>query len=400
MSAISTSSGEGSMRSSRRPDSIRCQARRGARSLMAKLARQRAAGLVTAAIDEMIVDHAGRLHEGVDDGRPDEIAAHARASPWRWRARRRSRRHVLQAHPRVVDRASVDEAPQMTGEAALVREVENDAGQRHRRLDLGPVADDAGVLHQRVLFLVAPAHDLLGVEAVERLAEGRALAQDGDPGESGLEAVEHELLEHRPIVVFGHAPFLVMIGDIERIDARPGAARQSVRVLDRRHDARRLLFIGHERFSFCLGFGLVFPRARGVQASAPRPFDRPGNLAHRLPPLHSPTQGHEAHDVSRHSSRQDRRRAGRQARRDGRVRADGGRRDHSRHPFDRQLQGRAGAQRQVAGHPPLSDGARRRSRRNRRELEPVGLCSRRPGHPDRDMASARPITAATPNARG
>ena len=149
-------------------------------------------------------------------------------------------RHVLEAAPRVVDRTSVDEAPQMTREAAFIREVEHDAGQRHRRLDLGPVADDAGVLHQRVLLLVAPAHDLLRVEAVERLAEGRALAQDGDPGEPGLEAVEHQLLEHRPVVVFGHAPFLVVIGDVERIDARPRTARQSVGALDRRHDARRL----------------------------------------------------------------------------------------------------------------------------------------------------------------
>jgi hypothetical protein len=143
----------------------------------------------------------------------------------------------------------------MARKAALIRKVEHDPGQRHRRLDLGPVADDAGILHQRVLFLVAPAHDFVRIEAVERFAEGRALAQDGDPREAGLEAVQHEFLEHRPVVVFGNAPFLVVIGDVEWIDAWPRTARQSVGALDRRQDARRfflfeqqrLFFFGHER---------------------------------------------------------------------------------------------------------------------------------------------------------
>src|ERR1700733_4571776 len=72
MSAISISSGEGSIRSSRRPDSMRCHARA---ALDMRLAAERRAFGMAVAIDEMIVDHAGRLHEGVDDGRPDEIAA-------------------------------------------------------------------------------------------------------------------------------------------------------------------------------------------------------------------------------------------------------------------------------------------------------------------------------------
>ena len=116
----------------------------------------------------------------------------------------------------------------MAGEAAFLHEVEIDARQRHGRLDLGAVADDAGVLHQRVLLRFLPARDLFWIEAVERDAEGRALAQDRDPGESGLEAVEHELLEHRLVVIFGHAPFLVVIGQVKRIDARPRTAHEAV----------------------------------------------------------------------------------------------------------------------------------------------------------------------------
>ena len=75
------------------------------------------------------------------------------------------------------------------------------------------------------------ARDLLRLEAVEGAAEILALAQDRDPRQPGLEAVEHQLLVERAVVVFRHAPFVVVIGDVERVVlARPGAAVQAVGV--------------------------------------------------------------------------------------------------------------------------------------------------------------------------
>ena len=111
-----------------------------------------------------------------------------------------------------------------------------DARQRDRRHDFGAVAHDAGVLHQRLDLRLVVAHDLFRIEAVEGGAEGVALAQDGDPGQAGLEAVEDQLFEQRAVVPFGHAPFLVVIGDIERILARPGAAAAPVGVQDGRRE--------------------------------------------------------------------------------------------------------------------------------------------------------------------
>ena len=73
----------------------------------------------------------------------------------------------------------------------------------------------------------------------------RALAQDGDPRQARLKAVEHQLLEQRAVVLFGHAPFLVVIGDIERVHARPGAAAEPVGVDERPRRARRLFSLGH-----------------------------------------------------------------------------------------------------------------------------------------------------------
>src|SRR5580704_792265 len=73
MSSISISSGEGSSRSSRRPDSIRCQARglAAAPFLLGDFLN----GFMAVAGHEMIVDHADRLHEGIDDGRAAKFEA-------------------------------------------------------------------------------------------------------------------------------------------------------------------------------------------------------------------------------------------------------------------------------------------------------------------------------------
>src|SRR5579864_8820193 len=57
-----------------------------------------------------------------------------------------------------------------------------------------------------------------------------SLAQDRDPRQAGLEAVEDQLFEQCAVVIFRYAPFIVVIGDIERIVARPGTAHQTVRV--------------------------------------------------------------------------------------------------------------------------------------------------------------------------
>src|SRR5262249_36076295 len=97
-----------------------------------------------------------------------------------------------------------------------------------RALDLGAVAHDAFVAHQRLDLALAVAGDRGRLEAVEGAAEIVALAQDGDPRQPGLEAVEHELFVQRAVIVLGHAPLGVVIGDVERVLPRPGAAVETV----------------------------------------------------------------------------------------------------------------------------------------------------------------------------
>src|SRR5262249_42899680 len=97
-----------------------------------------------------------------------------------------------------------------------------------RTLDLGAVADDADIVHQRKDLLGVVARDLRRFEIVEGAAEVVALAQDGDPGQPGLEPVEDQLFVERAVVIFGYTPFAVVIGDVKGILARPGAAHLAV----------------------------------------------------------------------------------------------------------------------------------------------------------------------------
>ena len=84
-----------------------------------------------------------------------------------------------------------------------------------------------GFFIARSMRFCVPARDLLGLEAVELLAHGLALAQDGDPRQAGLVAVELELLPQRAAVALGHAPFGVVIAAIEFV-GRGGPAAGDV----------------------------------------------------------------------------------------------------------------------------------------------------------------------------
>src|ERR1700733_6467052 len=115
MSPISMSSGEGSSKSSRRPDSIRCHARGpcGAVFLFGGFLD----GRMAVAGDEMVVDHADGLHEGIDDGRAAELEAALRQFLGHGARHRRLCRNLSHSAIAVDLRLAVDEAPQQLGKA-------------------------------------------------------------------------------------------------------------------------------------------------------------------------------------------------------------------------------------------------------------------------------------------
>ena len=92
-----------------------------------------------------------------------------------------------------------------------------------RGLDLGARADDAGIGHQALDLRRAEARDRVRIKAGKGGAERLPLPEDRDPGEPGLEALQHQRLPEHPGIAHGHAPFRVVIGPVERIGADPGA---------------------------------------------------------------------------------------------------------------------------------------------------------------------------------
>ena len=95
------------------------------------------------------------------------------------------------------------------------------------RIDLEPVADDAGRCQQLLQRGVPHGRDTGDVEAMVGLAIRLAPRQNGAPGQSGLGTLQCQQLEQCTIVVMRHAPLVVVVGLHCRIAAfRPGTADQ------------------------------------------------------------------------------------------------------------------------------------------------------------------------------
>src|SRR5262249_49483220 len=94
-------------------------------------------------------------------------------------------------------------------------------------VDLRAIPHDAGVGHEPRPVARPEPRELVGVEARKRSAEIRALAEDRDPRQTGLKSVEEELLEERAVDALRDAPFVVVIREVERVRAGPGAWLQA-----------------------------------------------------------------------------------------------------------------------------------------------------------------------------
>src|SRR6185503_6727995 len=156
------------------------------------------------AVGRVIVDHAGSLHERVADRGPDELEP-----------------ALLQV---AAHRLVVGKLPDVAIEGAefLLHRQER-SRVRDRRVDFQAVAHDAGVGEQRAFLRGAVLRDLPRVETIERLPVRGPLPEDRDPTQARLRALEDEHLEEPPVVVQRHAPFLIVVTDVERIVAAPAA---------------------------------------------------------------------------------------------------------------------------------------------------------------------------------
>ena len=167
------------------------QAKRAAASQLLGLDRA-----VHAAACGVVVDDAGRLHERVGGRRPDEAEA-ALLELLGQRGRLGARGDVVGPRARRLVRLRAEAPEERRQGAVLFDHGQGGAGVRDRRLDLEPVAHDAGVGEQALAVVVAERGDGGDVEAGERRPERRPLAQDRQPRQAGLERLEGEALEQR-----------------------------------------------------------------------------------------------------------------------------------------------------------------------------------------------------------
>ena len=106
----------------------------------------------------------------------------------------------------------------------LLLDCEEGARVQRNGFEFASVAHQAGIPHEGVDFLGVEAGEFTDVKASERLPVVVTFLQHGDPGEPSLGAFEDELFEEPAIVTHGHAPFFVVIRDVERVISAPEAA--------------------------------------------------------------------------------------------------------------------------------------------------------------------------------
>ena len=119
----------------------------------------------------------------------------------------------------------------------LAHQLLRDARVGDRRVDLRRLRMMPGIGHQPLDVALVERGDRVDVEVAEGRAEGRSPAQDRDPRQPGLEALEAELLEQRPVAVQRRAPLLVVVPLVLGVVPGPRAARAAVVADDDRLDA-------------------------------------------------------------------------------------------------------------------------------------------------------------------
>src|ERR1700694_4274622 len=124
----------------------------------------------------MVIHQSGGLHEGVADGRADEVEA-ALFQILAHRVRFRSaRRNSLPQPPRVHSRFAPDKLPDVAVERAeLLLDLEKCLGVLYRRSHLQPVTDDPLIAQQSLRLPPIVARNYLRIEPVKGRSIGFAL---------------------------------------------------------------------------------------------------------------------------------------------------------------------------------------------------------------------------------
>ncbi len=181
---------------------------------------------------DVVVHQAHRLHERVDRRGSDEGPA-ALLQVLRQRRRLGRRRHGgqdLARDPARTRRPCGLPAPEVGRQRPeFGRQLLRALRVVDRRFDLAAMADDARVAEQPLDVARLEPRDALELEIGEAFAKSLALAQDREPAQARLEALEADLLEQAAVVGDRESPLAVVVGDVELVIAAPPAAARRLR---------------------------------------------------------------------------------------------------------------------------------------------------------------------------
>ncbi len=108
-----------------------------------------------------------------------------------------------------------------------------------RRFDLASVSHDASICEEAVDIRVVVGSHNVEVESIERRPEVLPLAKDGQPAQTGLEALQTDLLEEPLVIELGEPPLGVVIDLVVGIPNTPPAAPSSVAPIGDLHQVPR-----------------------------------------------------------------------------------------------------------------------------------------------------------------
>ena len=162
----------------------------------AHLAGEALALFVSKALREMVVDESRGLREGVDDSRTAEFEAPLLEFFRHCTAHGCFRRNIIRVFPFVLHGLAIDEAPEQMRKAfGGFLYFEKGLSIGDRCLNLPAMSYDALVAKELIDLFLVKGSDFLGVEALERMAEVFALAQNCYPRKPCLKPIKHQLLE-------------------------------------------------------------------------------------------------------------------------------------------------------------------------------------------------------------
>lgn len=160
----------------------------------------------------MIVHHAGGLHVGITNRAADKLES----APLQFAAHglrcRRAGGNVREVAPVIMLRLPVAELPDEAVKTAERRlHFEKLSGVDYRCLHFQAVAHDARILQQRFYVIRVVSGNAAGIEIIEGAAIVFALAQNGEPAQSGLGAFQNQKFKQSAVIVLRYAPFDIVV---------------------------------------------------------------------------------------------------------------------------------------------------------------------------------------------